>query len=97
MESASRLHLRVVPRAESAGIVGRHADAWKVRVRAAPERDAANEAVLTLLAQTLSLPRANISLVSGHASRDKIVRVAGITQADSESRLASAERKDVRR
>jgi len=97
VESASRLHLRVVPKAANAGIAGRYGDAWKVRVRATPERGAANEAVLSLLAQTLSLPRANISLVSGHAARDKIVLVAGITQAEIESRLASAERKDERR
>jgi uncharacterized protein len=77
--------------------VGRHGDAWKVRVTAPPERGRANDAVLELLATTLALPRASVSLVSGHGGRDKIVELAGISEAELEGRLASAERKDVRR
>ena len=61
-----------------------------VRVGAAPEGGRANEAVLRLLADTLSLPRAAVRLVSGHAARDKIVELAGIAPAQTERRLASA-------
>jgi uncharacterized protein (TIGR00251 family) len=93
----TRLRLHVVPGAGRTGVVGRHGAAWKVRVTAPPERGRANDAVLELLSDTLSLPRASVSLVSGHGGRDKIVELAGITGAELESRLASAERKDVRR
>ena len=93
----TRLRLRVVPGAGRAGVVGRHGDAWKVRVTAPPERGRANDAVLELLATTLALPRASVSLVSGHGGRDKIVELAGISETELEGRLASAERKDVRR
>ena len=48
-----------------AGVVGRHGDAWKVRVAAPPERGRANDAVLDLLAETLAVPRASVTLVSG--------------------------------
>jgi uncharacterized protein len=88
--------LRVVPGARRAGVVGRHGDAWRVRVQAAPEGGRANEAVLRLLAETLRLPRSGISLVSGHSRREKIVELTGITRAESERRLAAAGRKDVR-
>ena len=77
--------------------MGRYGAAWKVRVTAPPERGRANDAVLKLLSDTLALPVTSISLVSGHGGRDKIVELAGITEAELESRLASAERKDVRR
>ncbi len=93
MES-TRLRLRVVPGAARAGIVGRYGDAWKLRVAAAPERGAANTAVVELLARALDVPARDISLVSGHASRDKIVDVAGVRPADTEARLASFEGKD---
>jgi hypothetical protein len=84
------LRLRVAPGAARPGVVGRHGDAWKVRVAAAPERGRANDAVLALLAETLELPRASVSLVSGGSSRDKIVELAGIDPDETDRRLASA-------
>jgi uncharacterized protein (TIGR00251 family) len=93
-EPTTRLRLRVVPGASASGVVGRHGDAWKVRVAAPPERGAANEAVVRLLGEALSVPRGSISVVSGHVSRDKIVQLSGIEPAEIESRLAAAGRGD---
>jgi uncharacterized protein len=100
--ASTRLRLRVSPGAGRAQIVGRHGDAWKVRVTAAPEHGRANEAVLRLLAEALALPRDALSLVSGHGGRDKIVELTGLGPALVERRLASASapdrgRKDQRR
>ena len=71
-------------------MVGRHGEAWKIRVAAAPERGRANDAVLELLAETLAVPRASVTLVSGGASRNKIVELSGITPEEIERRLATA-------
>jgi uncharacterized protein YggU (UPF0235/DUF167 family) len=71
-------------------VVGRHGEAWKIRVAAAPERGRANDAVLELLAETLAVPRASVTLVSGGASRNKIVELSGITPEEIERRLATA-------
>ena len=78
------------PGAGRTAVVGRHGDAWKVRVAEAPERGRANEAVLRLLAETLALPRTALTLVSGHGAREKIVELTGIGPALIERRLASA-------
>jgi len=86
----TRLRLRVSPGARRAAVVGRQGDAWKVRVAEAPERGRANEAVLRLLAEALALPRTALTLVSGHAARDKIVELTGIGPALIERRLSSA-------
>ena len=86
----TRLRLRVSPGAGRTALVGRHGDAWKVRVTAAPERGRANEAVLRLLSETLALPRNAIALVSGHGAREKIVELTGMGPALIERRLASA-------
>jgi uncharacterized protein (TIGR00251 family) len=88
--ATTRLKLRVSPGARRPGIGGRHGDAWKVRVAAPPEDGRANDAVLELLARTLDVPRARLELVSGHASRDKIVVLDGLEQTDSERLLAAA-------
>jgi len=43
--------------------------------------------VLRLLAERLDLPGGSVTLVSGPASRDKIVELAGIDAAEAELRL----------
>lgn len=87
---STRLKLRVSPGAGRTALVGRHGDAWKVRVTAPPERGRANEAVLRLLAETLALPRTALTLVSGHGGREKIVELTGMGPGLIDRRLASA-------
>jgi uncharacterized protein len=86
-EPSTRLRLRVSPGARRTEVVGRHGDAWKVRVSAPPEDGRANDAVLKLLAERVGLPRRALSLVSGHSGRDKVVQVDGLDRAESERRL----------
>src|SRR5438046_1156580 len=95
MKAAStRVRLRVSPGAKSAHVVGRHGEAWKVRVAAPAEGGRANEAVVRLLAETLSLSRDAVTLVSGHGTRDKIVQLTGVDSAQIEQRLLSAVEKE---
>lgn len=70
--------------------MGRHGDAWKVRVAAPPEGGKANEAVLELLAQTLDVPRRDLALATGRGARDKVVVLQGLTKTEAESKLAAA-------
>ena len=90
---ATRLALRVSPGARNSAVVGRHGEAWKVRVAAAPEGGRANAAVIALLAATLQVPARTISIVSGHGGRDKLVELADIGLDETERRLAAAGRK----
>lgn len=92
--SHARLRLHVQPGARSTGVVGRHGDGWKVRVAAPPERGRATEAALALVADTLGLERGDVALVSGVTSRDKVIAVTGMSQAETERRLVSAGAKE---
>jgi uncharacterized protein YggU (UPF0235/DUF167 family) len=83
----------VVPGSSTPGIVGRHGDAWKIRVREAPERGRANDALVELLAGTLALPKRDVRLVRGHAARNKLFELTGLTADETERRLAAAEQK----
>ena len=95
MEAVStRLRLRVAPGAARAGVVGRHGETWKLRVAAPAEAGRANDAVVRLLAETLSVPRSSVTLVSGHGARDKIVELAGIDPGETDRRLSSAAGKE---
>jgi uncharacterized protein len=85
--ASTRLMFRVVPSAGRSEIVGRYGDAWKVRVGAAPERGRANAELLNVLSKRLGVRAAELSIVSGHSARDKVVEVRGLTAADAASRM----------
>ena len=89
---STRLRLRVVPGSARPGIVGRHGDAWKVRVREAAERGRANDAVIDLLADSLSVSRRDVRIVAGHAGRDKVVELEGIAEDEMLRRLENGAR-----
>jgi uncharacterized protein len=84
---STRLRLRVTPGASRSEVVGRHGDAWKIRVAAPPESGKANDAVVALIARALGVPRARIEIAGGHGSRDKTVVVSGLSETDVDERL----------
>ena len=89
--ATTRLKLRVTPGARRPGIAGRYGDGWKVRVAEPPEDGRANDAVLRLVSDALGV---SAELVSGFASRDKVVAVDGITAENAERLLSAAAGKE---
>lgn len=87
---STSLRLRVVPGASRDEIVGRHGDAWKIRVTSPPEDGRATDAVLNLLARALRVPRRDVRLTAGASSRDKIVALDGISSEAAEAGLEHA-------
>jgi uncharacterized protein (TIGR00251 family) len=49
----------------------------KARVRAVPEDGKANAALLKLLAKAIGVPKSAVTLVAGHTSRVKTLRLTG--------------------
>jgi uncharacterized protein (TIGR00251 family) len=72
------LDVHVQPRASRNAIVGVHADALKIRLTAPPVDNAANQAVIQLLAKTLKCPKSDLEIVAGHTARRKrlLLRIA---------------------
>ncbi len=89
MNPSTVLEVRVTPRAGRTTIVGwsdftLRASAGSspvllVRLAAAPVDGAANDALVTLLAKALDLPKRAIRIVSGERSRNKRVEIDGRT------------------
>ena len=83
------LTVRVIPRASKTAISGRRDDAIVVRLAAPPVEGAANDALVEYLAHLFDRPKRNISIVSGLTSRNKRVRIDGLSDADGEIRLSA--------
>jgi uncharacterized protein (TIGR00251 family) len=60
-----------------------------VRLAAPPVDGAANDALIAFLSTLFDRPKRDITLVSGHSSRDKRVAIAGLGSAEIASRLAA--------
>ena len=69
--------VRIVPRASRSEITGEQSGALRVRIAAAPVEGAANQELIKLLAKTFKLPQKAVEIVSGAASKNKIVRIQG--------------------
>lgn len=83
----TRVNLLVMPRSPADVIAGVRAGRLVVRVTAPPVDDAANDAVVRLLAARVGLPRSAVTIVTGHASRQKVAEIRGCTPADLRQRL----------
>ncbi|HYN85983.1 MAG TPA: DUF167 domain-containing protein [Pyrinomonadaceae bacterium] len=69
--------VRVVARSSRTEAAGEHDGALKVRVAAPPVEGAANEELRRFLARAFGVPARAVEILSGHASRQKRVRVEG--------------------
>lgn len=69
------LRLKVSAGAAKTRVIGVHGGALKVSVQAAPERGKANDAVRKLVAETFGLAAAEVEIVKGETSPDKVVRL----------------------
>jgi uncharacterized protein len=74
-----RVGVHVQPRASRSEIVGMHGTALKVRLQAPPVDGAANEALVSLLAERLGVARRSVQVVAGATSRAKTVEIDGTT------------------
>jgi uncharacterized protein (TIGR00251 family) len=83
-----RVGVHVQPRASRSEIVGIHGTALKVRLQAPPVDGAANEALVSLLAERLGVARRSVQVVAGATSRAKTVEIDG-TSVSAVRALAS--------
>ncbi len=70
--------VRIVPRASRSEIAGEHDGALRIRVAAPPVEGAANRELVRLLARQFKVAQSSIEIISGIASKNKIVRIAGV-------------------
>jgi uncharacterized protein (TIGR00251 family) len=82
------IDVRVVPRAKKTAIDGVRDNAILIRVAAPPVDDAANDALIGFLSETLRLPRRSIHIVSGDRGRAKRISIDGIQVSTLKAQLS---------
>jgi uncharacterized protein (TIGR00251 family) len=87
MTAAGTLEVRVNPRGGRDEIVGERAGVLLVRLAAPPVDGRANEALCRLLARRLRVAPTRVTLLRGARSRNKVVRVEGLSSTEITSSL----------
>jgi hypothetical protein len=86
-ENSCTLAIKAVPNAPRSAIVGWLGDALKIKIHAPALEGRANDALCEFLADELGLPRRAVTLAQGDKSRQKLVRIAGLTLASVKAKL----------
>lgn len=79
--------IKVHPRAKKNAISGEVGGALKVSLTAPPTDGRANDACIEFFAKLLKVPRTSVTIASGRSSRNKVIRVAGVTADQVRARL----------
>jgi uncharacterized protein len=87
MTSSTRIKIYVQPRASKTVVVGMHGDSIRIRLAAPPVDNAANEALVAFVATRLGVGKRCVRVVSGQASRRKVVEIDGVTAAAAAAAL----------
>lgn len=80
--------VRIRPRARTNTLTGRLGDTYKLSLTAPPVEGKANEACIEFLAKLLKVPRSSVSIAAGQTSRNKVIRVVGLSAKEVEARLS---------
>ena len=88
-ESADALTfaVKVHPRARKNAVTGELGDAFKLSLTAPPIDGRANEACIEFFAKLLKVPRSSVTIASGQSSRNKVIRVAGLSAEQLRKRM----------
>ena len=81
------IDVRVVPRSGRSNVAGTRDGALLVRLTAPPVEGAANAELIAVIADALGIPKRNVTIVAGEHARLKRIKVAGVTEAETRTRL----------
>ena len=79
--------VKVHPRAKKNAITGEVGDALKLALTAPPVDGKANEACIEFFAKLLKVPRSSVTIAAGQTSRNKVIRVVGLSAEEVRKRL----------
>ncbi|MFH1485300.1 MAG: DUF167 domain-containing protein [Chloroflexota bacterium] len=88
----TKIAVWVAPNSQRNEITGFQEGFLRVRIAAPAEKGRANEELVDFLARSLSIPKRNVTLLSGATARRKVVRISGLDREEAIHRLSIAKR-----
>jgi uncharacterized protein (TIGR00251 family) len=82
--------IKVHPRAKKDAITSSIGDAVKLSLTTPPVEGRANQACIDFFAKLFKVPRSSVTIAAGETSRNKIVRISGITAEAANASLCNA-------
>ena len=86
-QAGTTFAVKIHPRAKKNAITGQVGDALKVALTAPPIDGKANQSCVEFFAKLLNVPRSSVTIAAGQTSRNKVIRVAGLTAQQVRDRL----------
>ena len=77
--SPVRLEVYIQPRASRTALAGMHDGVIKIRIAAPAVENAANRALIDFIAQQLGIAKRCVRIISGGASRRKVLEIDGVS------------------
>jgi uncharacterized protein len=85
--ATTRLEVYIQPRASKSEVAGMHDGAIKIRIAAPAVENAANLALVEFVANQLGIAKRSVRVVSGGASRRKVLAIDGMTEEELAAKL----------
>jgi uncharacterized protein (TIGR00251 family) len=80
--------VKVQPRARKNAITGELGSALKLSLTSPPVEGRANASCIEFFANLLKVPRSSVTIASGQTSRQKVIRVSGLSAEEVRRRIA---------
>jgi len=81
------ISLYIQPKASKTEIIGEHNGSLKIKIKAPPVDGQANAEVIEFLSKALGIPKRQVEFLKGDKSREKKVRILGLSLEQVRSAL----------
>ena len=76
------IKVKIVPGSSNNKIIGKYNDALKISITAPPVEGEANKKCISYLAKCFDVAKSKIEIISGQASKNKLIKIYDISQKD---------------
>lgn len=74
------INVKIIPKSSRNEVIGKEEDIYRIKITSPPVDGKANRALISLLSKKLNTSKKDIEIIRGEKSRNKTVRVYGLSR-----------------